>query len=88
MNRWRHKKRGSTYIEVGTAELQTSAYIVEGAKLTIYRSEHDERLWARPEAEFKDGRFEPLPASPPEPDALKLAKDALSAAPHEEQAHG
>jgi hypothetical protein len=33
-------------------------------KLTIYRGESDGKLWARPTAEFNDGRFEELPPAP------------------------
>lgn len=57
--RWRHKKRGTYYTELGTARLQLASPVVieEGAVLMIYRGD-DGVLWARPEAEFKDGRFE------------------------------
>jgi hypothetical protein len=55
--RFRHLKRGSTYTVVGRAELQSAVPIAEGAELTIYRCEGDDRLWARPTAEFTDGRF-------------------------------
>lgn len=56
--RWRHVARGSTYVEVGRALLQASTGPVgEAATLVIYRDAKG-RLWARPEAEFEDGRFE------------------------------
>jgi len=57
--RWRHKKRGTHYTELGTARLQLASPVVieEGAVLVVYRGD-DGVLWARPEAEFKDGRFE------------------------------
>jgi hypothetical protein len=63
--RWRHKKRGTSYEQIGHAELQSSCGpINEGEPLVIYRGE-DGKLWARPVLDFHDGRFEPLP-SPPE----------------------
>lgn len=55
--RWRHKKRGSFYTEVGIASVQSAHPIVEGDRLVIYLNEAGE-LWARPQAEFEDGRFE------------------------------
>ena len=59
----RHKKRGSIYAVVGTASLLTVGSIDEGASLVIYRGASGD-LWARPKAEFNDGRFEALPAAP------------------------
>lgn len=61
--RWRHKKRGTTYTIVGKGELQMSEELVDGAPLVIYRGENGQ-LWARAEFEFYDGRFERVPASP------------------------
>lgn len=60
--RWRHKKRGTHYTELGTARLQLALPVVieEGAVLMIYRGD-DGVLWARPESEFRDGRFEQVP---------------------------
>lgn len=57
--KWRHKKRGTTYQEVGVASLQvaTKGHLSEGAHLVIYRDD-DGRLWAREVSEFEDGRFE------------------------------
>lgn len=55
--RWRHKARGTHYTELGIAKLQTFAVIDEGVQLVVYRDD-DGQLWARPEAEFRDGRFE------------------------------
>lgn len=58
---WRHKKRGSVYIEVGTTELQSSAGPVpEGTQITTYIGLDDGKAWCRPSAEFHDGRFESL----------------------------
>jgi hypothetical protein len=57
---WRHKKRGTTYAEVGLASLQAETPCEETAVLVIYRGD-DGRLWARPHDEFHDGRFEAAP---------------------------
>lgn len=55
---WRHVGRGTTYTEVGRAELQVSAgFVEEGDTLVVYRGT-DGKLWARPQHEFCDGRFE------------------------------
>ena len=57
--RWWHVKRGTTYEEVGRAELQKSGVsytLIEGDKLVIYRGQ-DGKLWARDAQEFDDGRF-------------------------------
>lgn len=60
--RWRHKKRGSVYEEIGRAEVQIATLgtiLREGDKLVVYRGENG-KLWARPEDEFEDGRFEEI----------------------------
>ena len=55
---WRHVKRGSLYLILGTAVRQDSGNPArEGEVLVVYRSESDGRLWTRPLAEFVDGRF-------------------------------
>jgi hypothetical protein len=54
---YRHKKRGTLYEMIGTAELQASHPQFEHAELAIYRGE-DGKLWARNTGEFHDGRFE------------------------------
>lgn len=54
---WRHKKRGTFYVHLGVAKLQTTNPIQEGEELVVYRDE-DGKLWARPQSEFNDGRFE------------------------------
>lgn len=54
--RWKHVGRSSDYAEVCVAELQSSTPVEEGASLVIYRGA-DGKAWARPEAEFLDGRF-------------------------------
>lgn len=59
--RWRHKKRGTTYVEIGRASLQIATDPVEeDDRVVIYRSDTDGRLWVRGEAEFMDGRFEAI----------------------------
>lgn len=60
-DRYRHKKRGSVVELLHEAiELQSAGGpIEEGASLVIYRHIDDGRVWARPAAEFHDGRFEP-----------------------------
>ena len=59
---WKHKKRGTTYAEVGRAVLQASnpGLLMEGASVVVYR-DTDGQLWCRVESEFMDGRFERLP---------------------------
>jgi hypothetical protein len=76
MDRVRHVKRGSEYEVLHRGvELQVSTHrrmrsdstawegqmtaLREGARLVVYRGE-DGKLWAREEAEFGDGRFEPV----------------------------
>ena len=56
-DRYRHLKRGSTYVKVGVAELQCASPVVEGVAMVVYRCEKDGRLWVRSEEEFLDGRF-------------------------------
>jgi hypothetical protein len=58
--RWRHKKRGSTYAEIGEGRIQTSEPLTDHAEVVIYRSEDDGELWVRTKSEFHDGRFEPV----------------------------
>lgn len=73
--RWRHKKRGTTYTDLGSAMIQSDVPLTDMDEVVIYRSEHDGSLWARRRSEFHDGRFErldaaPVPPSTPDDDAL------------------
>lgn len=59
--RWCHVKTGLVYMLVGRAIREA-----DGSPLLLYRSRDDGPSaipWARPEAEFMDGRFVPLPPS-------------------------
>lgn len=58
----RHRKRGTMYTVVANATLQTSVPIADDTAIVIYQGE-DGKFWARPAAEFFDGRFEQI--SPP-----------------------
>lgn len=62
--RWRHKKRGSIYIEIGRAKLQAAdtGGMADNQPMVVYRGE-DGQLWVRPEDEFEDGRFERVDSS-------------------------
>jgi hypothetical protein len=60
MQRWKHLKRGTEYVDIGEAEVQCSQPINEGDKLVVYLAEEDGKLWARPASEFFDGRYEQL----------------------------
>jgi hypothetical protein len=54
---WRHKKRGTTYTEMGRATMQVNGPL-DMAKVVIYQSNADGSMWVRPLSEFEDGRFE------------------------------
>lgn len=50
--------------EVGFAQLQTSNPVKDRDLIVIYHAVADGALWARPQAEFNDGRFETVPDEP------------------------
>lgn len=63
MEKWapthRHKKRGTTYKVLGSAEIQTAQGLSDGEAAVVYQDEEG-KLWCRALGEFKDGRFEEL----------------------------
>lgn len=63
LRRVRHRKRQSSYVVFGEGRLQTARPISDMEPLTFYQAE-DGSLWARPPAEFEDGRFDDLPRHP------------------------
>lgn len=58
--RWRHKRRGTEYVLLGEADLQTEKPLADYAVVAVYRDVSNGRLWVRPVDEFRDGRFEKL----------------------------
>lgn len=62
----RHRKRGTEYREVARGQLQTAEDIGDGSAVVIYAGT-DGRHWVRPVAEFDDGRFERVTATPEPP---------------------
>ena len=64
MRRWKHKKTGGSYREIGRGRMQAAIGTVDMDHVVIYQSEKDGSLWVRPTGEFDDGRFEQLPIRP------------------------
>lgn len=65
-----HVRRGSLYrVLARDVEMQTTAYLGEGAIVTVYEGQNG-RLWVRRQADFDDGRFERLSAPSDEPGAV------------------
>lgn len=56
---WLHRKRQTTYTELGRGRLQIDCDH-DMTEVVIYESNKDGTLWARPAAEFADGRFVPV----------------------------
>jgi hypothetical protein len=83
--RWRHKKRGTMYTEIGRGHLQLTdpTGLADMQPMVLYRGDADGSLWCRPADEFGDGRFEeiegtPVPASIAQPDtAVREVQGAL-----------
>lgn len=59
--RWLHKKRGTTYTEIGRGKMQSEMRPLDMEPVVIYRADADGSLWVRLAEEFEDGRFEPVP---------------------------
>jgi len=59
--RYRHKKRGTTYTLIGVARVQSDVPLTDMDQVTVYRCEETGFLWSRRRAEFEDGRFERIP---------------------------
>lgn len=55
----RHVKRGSHYMHLATAKMQTSGHIEDMQSVEVYQAE-DGEWWVRPSHEFNDGRFEEI----------------------------
>lgn len=62
--RFRHKTRGTTYVEMDVAIAQCEATIHDNDPVTVYRGT-DGQLYIRPPEEFGDGRFEALDGKRP-----------------------
>jgi len=63
LRRFIHRKRGTTYTEIGRGLLQSDQPLEDMAVVVLYRSEKDGSLWVRPPHEFDDGRFREVPPS-------------------------
>lgn len=58
--KWRHKKRGGIYTEIGRGLMQSTAPEWDDTEMVIYRNDVLGTLYVRSVAEFTDGRFEPV----------------------------
>ena len=57
---WRHKKRGSMYLEIGRGFAKVSHHPIEEMTAVVVYRGTDGKLWVRNAVEFDDGRFEPV----------------------------
>jgi hypothetical protein len=70
-SRYRHKKRGTSYTIVGTAQVQApdDAPLTDFEVVVVYRGD-DGNLWVRRRSEFFDGRFEQLAVNYEAPESM------------------
>lgn len=60
MVRYRHRKRGTTYVIIGRARAQCEEPILDDENVLVYRCLETGDLAVRPPGEFFDGRFEKI----------------------------
>lgn len=58
--RWQHVKSGGIYDEIARGFIEVN---YPDERVVVYRGQ-DGTVWVRPESEFDDGRFRPLPPTP------------------------
>lgn len=85
--RFKHKKRGSTYLKqaVGILQMEPDVVLKDGDELVVYIGENDGgKYWLRTPDEFHDGRFEYIknPPSESKPDTFlnRLLKEERKSA--------
>lgn len=78
--RFRHIKRGTTYVLVGPARIQTDEPWADTSYVTVYRCEQTGALWARRTAEFTDGRFERIEDATPPPSRAEVVEECARVA--------
>lgn len=59
MNRYRHKKHGTTYQVLHFATMQIEGDL-DNICVVVYQGEQNSAIYARPYTEFFDGRFEEI----------------------------
>lgn len=55
--RYVHKKRGTEYELIGTAQVRATEPLTDYEVVVVYKSVDDGQLWVRRRSEFCDGRF-------------------------------